>query len=278
MSSLRKQKRRNQTFWDHNRGKIHTRKGGWVIGEAVYSHGYSMMDDLVGRVSFFQVLLLNATGRLPERRLADWLEAFFICLSWPDARVWCNQIGSLGGTMRISPVAAVTAGTLASDSGMYGPATLVGAADFIASALCQSKNGTTADQIVQGQMRRPGSKPVIVGYVRPVATGDERVVAMERVTEQLHFQPGAHLRLAYEIEKVMADRFGEGMNVGGYAAAFLLDQGYTGDEMYRMCSVLVCSGVHACYAEALEQPAESFFPLRCRDIDYQGKPFRTVPS
>ena len=277
MSSTLPQKNNTQ-FWDRRRGRIEACKGGWVIGEGVYNQGFSMLDDLVGEVTFFQVLVLNAIGRLPERALADWLEAFFICLSWPDSRVWCNQIGSLCGTMQTSPVAAVSAGILASDSNMYGPATLVAAADFIRNAFDKTQEGFSPPEIVGLSQRRSSSKPTIVGFARPVAVGDERVTALERVSKCLGFEVGSHLQLAYEIEKVMDERFEESMNVGGYAAAFLCDQGFSGEEMYRVCSALVNSGVHACYSESVDQPPESFFPLQCRDIDYQGKPPREVPA
>ena len=55
-------------LWDKNRKTIHSRKGGWKIGDAIYSHGYSLMDDLVGEVSYFQVLVLNITGKLPSQQ------------------------------------------------------------------------------------------------------------------------------------------------------------------------------------------------------------------
>lgn len=278
MSSRRKPKKADISFWDARRGIINARKGGWVIGEAVYNQGFSMLDDLVGTASFFQVLVLNAIGHLPERRLADWLEACFICMSWPDHRVWCNQMGSLAGTMQTSPLAAVTAGILASDSIMYGTAPLKLAAEFIAEAMALSRTGLSVTQIIQQKQRRPGAKPTIVGYARPIASGDERVAALERVTEKLGFTPGEHLLLAYEIEQLMITNFGEGMHIGGYTAAFLSDQGLSPEEMYRAYSLLVSSGVHACYAEMAAQPPESFFPLRCNDIDYQGPAERLVPD
>lgn len=280
MSFLKKQEagRADTSFWEARRGKIFASRGGWVVGEAVYNSGYSMMDDLVGRASFFQVLVLNVTGRLPERRLADWLDAIFICMSWPDARIWCNQIGSLAGTMQASPVAAVCAGVLASDSPLYGVTPLVAASRFIVEALNKRKQGISAEAIVEKQKRRPGAKPVIVGYARPIATGDGRIPAMERVAKELGFAVGEHLALAYEIEKVLLEKYQETMNIAGYITAFLSDQGFTTTEIYRLFSVLVNSGVHATYAEAAARPPESFFPLRCEDIDYQGVPPRIVPE
>lgn len=279
MSSQRKHEKADTSFWDRRRGKIHTGKGGWVIGEAVYNQGYSMMDDLVGKVSFFQVLFLNAVGRLPERRLADWLEALFICLSWPDARIWCNQVSSLAGTMRTSPVAGVCAGVLASDSRMYGPGTALAGTNFIVSSLQSKAGGMSAEQIVDAYpKRRSDGTPIIPGFVRPIASGDERIEAMDRVAADLGFSVGVHLGLAYEIEEVMVKKYNEGMNLLGYAVAFLSDQELLSHEIHCILSTWVHSGTHACYAEAAQHPPESFFPLRCRDIDYQGAPSRPVPN
>lgn len=264
-------------FWDMRRGAFHTRKGGWVIGEAVYNHGYSMMEDLVGKCSYFQVLVLNVVGRLPERRLADWLEASFICLSWPDPRIWCNQIGSLAGTARATPVAAVGAGVLAADSRLYGPGVLEAAGEFIVGALRLRHDGHSVADIVTAALAASGSrKPVIVGYARPIATGDERVEAMERVSRDLGYAAGPHLALAFDIDALLQREHGEGINLAGYVAAFLADRGYVAREIYRLYSAWVMSGVHACYAEARDRPAEAFLPLRCDDIDYRGTPPREL--
>jgi len=266
------------SFWDKRRGYIQSTIGGWIIGEAVYCHGYDMMEDLVGKVSYFQVLLLNITGRMMERRLADWFESYFICNSYPDSRIWCNQIGSLGGTLRSSPVASACAGVLASDSRMYGAGTLLAGIELSKNVVEKSRSGMTVEDIVKSYQRTPKSPPVMIGFSRPVASGDERIEAMERVTEQLGFERGEHLALAYEIQEILLQKTHEGMNLLGYIAPFFCDQGFTPQEIYRIVSIMVNSGVLACYAEAADNPPESFFPLHCNDIDYQGPAPRPVPD
>ncbi|MGV1100732.1 hypothetical protein ACUUL3_15145 [Thiovibrio sp. JS02] len=267
------------SFWDERRGVIRSRIGGMVIGEAVYSHGYDIMEELVGKVSYFQMLVLNVTGRLPERRLADWLEALFICLSYPDSRIWCNQVGSLAGTVQASPVAAASGGILASDSRLYGPGAILAAFSFMSEALKKKQQGVAVEEIVKSHpKRRSDGVPVIPGYARPVARGDERIPGMASVGEHLGLSGGEHLALASEIDAVLTSEYGETMNLLGYATAFLLDQGITDLEANRLLGCWVSSGVQACYAEAADQPPESFFPLRCQDIDYQGKAARPVPG
>lgn len=269
----------NSDFWDQRRGKIYSKKGGWKIGEGVFNHGYSMMDDLVGKASYMQVIVLNATGRLPERRLADWIEGIYICLSWPDPRIWCNQIGALAGSIQASGVASVCAGIMALDSRTYGTRPIIEGMDFIQSALKRKQAGESETEIIASYTKKGvGAKPQMMGYARPIASGDERVIAMERVTDALGFGLGPHLILAYEIQAVLQEKYGETMNINGYVAAFMSDQGYSPEETYRLFATVGASGVTACYVEQNDSVAESFLPLRCEDIDYQGKDKREVPE
>ena len=119
--------------------------------------------------------------------------------------------------------------------------------------------------------------PVIPGFSRPIAAGDERVPVMDRISSDLGFEVGPHLALAYEIHDFLWTHYGEGINLAGYIVAFLLDQGMTDQEIYRLNTLCVNSGIHACYGEAYDNPPEAFLPLRCDDIDYQGRGCRVVP-
>jgi citrate synthase len=264
-------------LWDECRGKIQSKKGGWVVGKGIFNHGYSMMDDLVGKVSYMQVVALNATGRLPERPVADWLDAIHICLSWPDPRIWCNQMGALGGTMRASVVASTTAGVLAADAKSYGIKPLIQGVRFIQAAMLDFKRGLSVDEIIRNECAKYRGKPNIMGYARPLAKGDERIVAMERVQQELGLPIGEHLQLARKIEQSLLNNFDESMNINGYMSAFLSDLGYSAEEVYRIFAVLVTSGVTACYADTRDKAPDAFLPLRCADIEYIGKPARPVP-
>lgn len=264
-------------YLNQRRGRILSNTGGWFPGTGVFSHGYNMLEDLVGKKSYFQILILNATGKMVERRFADWVEAIYGCLSWPDPRIWCNQIGALAGTVRTSVVTATALGSMAADSRTYGVFPLVEGVNFIQAAHEKKSRGMTAFEIVNEVAAAYKGKPYIVGYKRPIAKGDERLEAMEKVARQLGFNDGEHLLLAYEIERVLLDKFDEGMNINGYMSAFLSDQGFTAQEVYQMFSMLVASGVTACYLDTYHQPPNSFLPLRCDDIDYQGIAARSVP-
>jgi hypothetical protein len=264
-------------IWDDNRGVVRSRIGGWVIGRGVINRGFEMMDDFVGKLSYMQVVIFNATGRMPERRLADFFEAVHICLSWPDPRIWCNNIGALGGTSRASALASTLAGTLATDARSYGIRPLLEGLEFIQAANIQHKNGASVEEIVQKEAARHGGKPSMMGYARPIAKGDERVPALERVRREKGFSVGQHLSLAFAINDYISEHLSESINVNGYVSAFWSDQGFTPDEAYRIMAIGVSSGVTACYLDTREKPAGTFMPLHCADIDYQGVPPRELP-
>lgn len=265
-------------YLNSRRGKVISKTGGWFAGDGVYSHGYDMLNELVGEKSYFQILILNATGKLVERRFADWVEAIYGCLSWPDPRIWCNQIGALAGSARASVVAATTMGSLASDSRAYGVLPLIEGITFIQNAMHAVKNGSSSEEVVGRVVAANKGKPYIVGYKRPIAKGDERLEVMERVSADLGFEEGPHILLAYEIEKILLRDFNEGMNINGFVSAFLSDMGFTAKEAYQIFSCLVSSGVTACYLDTLRQPAESFLPLQCQDVEYRGEVDRDVPE
>lgn len=260
--------------WDRNRNRITSNKGGWRIGEAVYNQGFSQLEELVGHVSYFQLMLLNVTGRLPDKRIAIWLENTFSCASWPDSRIWCNQMGALAGSAQASAVAGTAAGVLASDSVIYGPGVIGYCTDFIQQALQAYNSGISVPQIVTEQLDKKGSVP---GYARPIAKGDERVVAMRRVSRNLDFELGEHERLAILINDYLSEHHDECINVGGYMVAFLSDQGFSTKEAVRMTTLIVAAGVQACHAEMFDKPAGTYLPMRCEDINYVGVDDRELP-
>lgn len=265
-------------YLDERRGKIISNTGGWFPGKGVFSHGYSMLEDLVGKKSYFQILVLNATGKMITRELAEWIEAVYGCLSWPDPRIWCNQIGALAGSARASVVAGTAMGVLATDSRSYGVLPLIEGVKFIQEALAKSRQGMSPAEIVRSVASARGGKPFIVGYIRPIAKGDERLEVLERVAKKLEFPIGLHLALAYQIEQVLMATYDEGMNVNGYVSAVLSDYGFSAQEIYQLFATLVASGVTACYLDTYRQLPDTFLPLRCEDIDYQGPDLRPVPD
>ncbi len=260
-------------LWDRLRGTIRSRIGGWRVGQDVVIHGRGLLNELLGETSYFQLLLLNITGRLPERRLADWVEGTFMCLSWPDARIWCNQIATYAGTLRSTPTAAVSAGLLASESRIYGPGTALASTAFITEARHNQQTGIKPAEIIENY-RRLHKTRAIPGFGRPVARGDERVVAMKQLAQHLEFPTGEHMQLANAVENELLNECGESMNLAGYLAAFLTDNGFSAKESHILYSICVEGGLLACYTDALKVPPDTFMPMRVEDVQYAGPPPR----
>jgi len=263
---------------DSKRNKIISHTGGWFPGKGVFTHGYELLDELVVNHSYMQIVILNATGKFVERPLAQWMEAILGCMSWPDPRIWCNQIGALAGETRATVSAATVAGTLAGDSRAYAQGALIRGMDFIRGAREKQLQGKSVAEITKEEIKANRGKPNIMGFARPLAKGDERVSALEKLTEKLGFQREAHLQLAYAIEAELFEHFGESMNIVGYMSGFLADHGFTADEVYQVYAVSVMSGVTACHVEYAKRPTHDFLPLRCDDIDYIGHPERKVKA
>ncbi len=263
-------------FWDDRRGKLSSSKGGWKAGVDVWSHGYSIMNELVGNISYMQMVILNATGRLVEKKLADWFEACFICLSWPDSRIWCNHVGALMGNTRSSVVAGTVAGALASESRMYGGNyTSLAGVKFITDALRLINEGLTIEDIIN-RCAFKNDRPLVVGYVRPVNGNDERIQPMKKLTARLGFHEGPHMKLANQISEYLYEKYGEGMNILGFIAAFAADNDIAAEELYYIRPVIVASGVTACYLDTLSKQPDSYLPIRCDDIDYIGQNDRSI--
>jgi len=260
-------------YWEQQRNVIRSRNGGWRIGTAVYNHGYSMMDELVGEIGYFQQMILNVTGKIPEQKMADWLEAAYICISWPDPRIWCNQMAALSASSRTSAQAGLVSGLQAVDSMIYGAGCIVNCQCFIQDALVAHNNGATVADIVQ-QAKQRGDLP---GYARPVAKGDERVLRMREVSQKLGFEVGPHETLANQISDYLVEKDGECLNFAGYMVAFMADQGFTPEEDELLNGVAVHSGIQACYIDSRARPAGNFLPMHCDDMEYTGSPDRDLP-
>ncbi len=263
--------------WDERRGKIKSKKGGWRIGTKVESHGYDLVNDFVGKCSYMQIVILNATGKMPTREFSAWIEAAFICLSWPDSRVWCNRVGALGGTVHATPMASVSAGNMAAESLAYGPRTFIKGMNFIKSAYKTIReDGVAVADFIQNEVDAHGGKPHLMGYARPLVRGDERVSALERVARDNGFEVGPYVSLAFEIEEELAKKFDEVMNLNSYMSAFMIDQGVTSTDACRIYSAMVVSGVAASYVDNVDDKPGLFSPLQVDDIEYRGESERKV--
>ena len=279
--NTQKQRPEDISYWDNRQNKITTKIGKWIGGDRVDIRGLSLLEHFFnhgerpGESSLIQLQVLNVTGRMISRELACWIENNLKVFCYPDARIWCNQIGVFSANMGTSPTAATVAGALAADSRVYGSQTAYKAMQFIKDALVRKNNGEDVRSIVESVPKRQG-KPALLGFVRPVAKDDERIAPHRKMTKDLGFDIGEHMALANEMAKYMEEKYGTGINIGGYTAAFLADQGFSPEELYYIRCISVANGVTACYTDNLNDADNAFLPLKCKDINYEGPAIRAL--
>jgi hypothetical protein len=88
---------------------------------------------------------------------------------------------------------------------------------------------------------------------------------------------GEHMQLARQLDAYLRARGGDALNMLGYIAAFVLDSDISVEEGYRLFTLSVNAGVHACYSEAADAPAGAFLPWRTDDVEYVGVPAARTP-
>lgn len=272
------------SYWLSRRNKISTSSGKWIGGEDVKVRQYSLFDDLFNKISYMQMVVLNITGRLISTELSKWLENNFLCMSYPDARIWCNQVAALAGTANSSPVSATVAGILSADSRAYGGSqTTKIAMEFIQATLkeyqeirCNHSSDEQAIEYIVKQAPIKHNKPAIVGFVRPVDKNDERIFPHMQMSKSLGFEPGEHMVLAQKISAYLIKHYSSGINIGGYTAAFLSDQNFTPEQGYQIKNACVSSGLMACYVDNIDKKNNEFLPFKCSDIKYSGKGIREL--
>ncbi|MFK8018338.1 MAG: hypothetical protein AB8B86_01080 [Pseudomonadales bacterium] len=263
------------SHWDACRNRIRSRAGGFTLDGNVTLRGENLIQYIEDH-SYFQTLMLAVTGRHVPRNIADWVEVLFSCLSYPDARIWCNNIAALGGDTKCSVVGATAAGILAADSALYGSRPILGSMEFLMEALLTAQAGASATDIVEAQVRLRRGKFSIVGFSRPIAKGDERVELLRKKARALDMQKGPYEELAMRIHDYAESEYGESINMNGFIAAVSLDQGFSAKEVYQLSSAAVLSGVEACFVDYEDRQLGSFLPLRCDDVEYIGPAKRSV--
>jgi len=263
-------------YWQHRNQTIFNKVGHWKGGEDVTIEGYSLMNDLMGKTSYMQLHILNATGKLIERKIADWIEVCFMGISYPDNRIWCNQISAYAADTHTSVVSATVASILSADSRAYGGSqTRKACMHILQSAYKKYETGISINKIIN-ESKFINGKPIIVGFARPVDRDDERLRPLEKIQETLNIPQGNYLLFAMKLSSYLKKTYNLSINSGGYSSAFLLDQGFTPDEGYQISAFSVMSGAVACFRNQKEQPSNSFLPTKCEDIDYQGVPIREI--
>lgn len=261
----------SQTLLDHE-NHWRTEMGAWFPGERVVFRGKDLFHEL-NEQSWMGLLLYGITGRsFDERQLRLFEGIWTLCTSYPDPRIWNNRVAALAGTARSTAALAVGAATAVSEASIYGRRPDIRAIDFLLRTQEKVDQGVELEKLVREELKKHRG---ILGYGRPVTRQDERIKPLMALAEELDFENGIHIKLAFLVEDVLVKgKWRLNMNVAAVSAALAADQGLSRQEYYQYLVLCFSAGMFPCYSEALNKPEGAFFPFRCERIKYQGHAYR----
>jgi len=248
-------------------GKLVTSAGGFFPGERAVFRGHDLHTSLKD-MDWPNLYLFSITGRRFTPQQVSVVTALWCYTSYPDARLWNNRVAALGGTTRTTGTLSVSSALAVSEAQIYGRGVDMRAIEFITRAKTQMDAGVDLKQLVFNELRE---RRGIAGYGRPIVSADERIAPMMKLVRELGLGSGSHLKLAFEVEKILlAGRWRLHMNYAALAASLCADFGMSPREYYFASFMAFLAGMPPCYLDAVDKPEGQLFPLPCRTISYEG--------
>ncbi len=238
--------------------------------------------------SWMSLLLYGITAKQFNHRQIKLFEAIWtLSTSYPEPRIWNNRVASLAGTAKSTGALGVSAATATSEAIIYGLQPLYACASMLTDINIALHKGSLlrdllSERILKNKQtnKRPSSgknRSVagIPGYGRPLIKKDERITPLLDLAHELKLDKGEYTRLAIRIDQQLKDMDSAlSMNIAPIMAGLFLDQGLTSKDFYYFCILCFSAGIMPCFIDAVEQPQGTFFPIQCKNINYQGVPHR----
>jgi hypothetical protein len=248
-------------------GRLATRMGACFPGERAVFRGLDLHASLKD-LDWLELYLFGITGRRFTPQQMRVLQAIWSYTSYPDARLWNNRVAALAGTARSTGSLGIAAALAVSEAQIYGRGIDLRTIEFLRRAKTQVDAAADLTEVVRAELEQQRG---ISGYGRPITSGDERIAPMMALVREQGLDGGGHLKLAFEVEKILlAGRWRLHMNYAALAAALAADFGLSPREYYFFVIPAFLAGMPPCYLEAAEKPAGLLFPLPCRVMLYEG--------
>lgn len=248
-------------------GRLVTQMGAFFPGERAVFRGHDLHASLKD-MGWLELYLFGITGRRFTPQQIRVVQALWCYTSYPDARIWNNRVAALAGTARSTGALGIAAALAVSEAGIYGGIVEQRASEFLIRARIQVDAGADLAELVRAELKRQRG---IGGYGRPITSADERVAPVMALVRETGLDGGPHLKLAFEIEKILlAGRWRLRMNYVALSAALCADMDMSPREYYFASMTAFLAGMPPCYLEAAEKPAGRLFQLPCRAMLYEG--------
>jgi len=248
-------------------GRLVTSAGAFFPGERAVFRGHDLHASLKD-LDWLELYLFGITGLRFTPQQMKVLQAIWSYSSYPDARLWNNRVAALAGTVRSTGTLGIAAALAVSEAQIYGWGAALRASEFLTRARIQVDASADLAELVRAEIKRQRG---IAGYGRPIVSADERIAPMMALVREQGLDGGPHLKLAFEVEKILlAGRWRLHMNYAALVAALCADFGLSPRESYFFGIPGFLAGMPACYLEAAEKPEGQLFPLPCRVMLYEG--------
>ncbi len=246
---------------------LKTRMGACFPGEKAIFRGHDLHQEL-GDIEWFDLYIYGITGKRFTKNKLSLLETIWTYTSYPDARIWNNRVAALAGSTKSTANLATSASLAVSEAEVYGGGVLYKSISFL---LRTNKEIDVSSQLKIHIEKELHSNRGIAGYGRPLISSDERILPILEKAKSLGLNKGPHLKLAYDIEKLLIEgRWRLRINYAAISSALAADIGLSPMQFYQFMSTVFLAGMQPCYTEAVEKPAGTLFPTACHDIKYEG--------
>lgn len=255
-------------------GRLKSRVGACYPGSHAVFRGHDLHAELM-HMDWVELYLFGITGRRFSREQIRLLHAIWVCTSYPDARLWNNRIAALAGSARSSANLGITAALAVSEATVYGGQAGARAMEFLLRARACVDRGVELAALVQEETRERR----IYGYGRPINSSDERIPWLMDLAKRLGLHDGPHVRLAFDVEKLLVARHPQlRMNYAALHAALIADMGLSVREYQLLRIPTFLAGMPPGLVEAAERPEGTLFPTPCAGIAYEGIAKRPWPA
>jgi citrate synthase len=248
-------------------GILRTRVGACWPGSRAVFRGYDLHRQLHDS-DWVDLYLFGITGRRFTPRQIKLLHGIWVITSYPDTRLWNNRVAALAGSSRSSPVLGLAAALAVSEARIYGGGPGLRAIDFFLRAGKAVRDGQDLREFVMKEL----ASRYIYGYGRPIDSNDERLPWLTSLAKSQGLDQGQHFKLAFEVEKILADlgKPSLRMNYAAMTAALGADMGLSPREFQVFRVPLFFAGMPPCLIEAAEKPEGTLFPTPCSGVAYGG--------
>jgi len=237
----------------------------WVGKDFIVTRGY-FQEDLIGNVSFADVVFLLLKGDLPSRKESRMLNAILVSFCDHGVTPPSTQIARLAASTGSPIHASLAAGLLA-----FGKEHAGAIQDCMKLLQDAMKTGGEISQLARelvDEYLERGEK--IPGFGHRYHSRDPRAVRILELAEKYKCR-GGHVQLALEMEKRLNRLKNVNMNIDGANAAILSDLGFHWGVGTGIFMIGRLPGLIAHIDEEKRQEKPFRKTLKLEEIEYHGK-------